>query len=204
MRLDTPKMQVDCWTAPLMKQSPEMLHVRWQDNGSTHYDGRVQDVAVKYVESMVHIQFKKQARLWKAVVVELDPITDTIPSPAVTVSPAGPSASSSPAITCCDPAIASPPPAATTVPSPAGSRKRRSRPAAITIPPVTSPAATTVPSPAGSRKCRSHPAAVASQVVTFPAAIAVHLLLHPICWQQKAPKQPCRLPSPLWLSAEVS
>ena len=66
-----------------LKIDQKQIRVRWEGNGSSRYDGRVQDVEVRFVEkedtatleegSTVCVCLKKGARTWTAVVVNLSP-----------------------------------------------------------------------------------------------------------------------------------
>ena len=60
----------------------DMVRLRWEGNGSTCYDGKTQDVAVRFlvpevgnktttvqVGNTVRVRWGRQSRVWKAVVV---------------------------------------------------------------------------------------------------------------------------------------
>ena len=81
-----------------MAAKEQMVRVRWEGNNSRKYDGRVQDIAVKFVEeedmngltvgAVVRVRWGRQMRRWRAVVVDLlrgEPspdMTDTAGKPA--------------------------------------------------------------------------------------------------------------------------
>lgn len=57
-----------------------MVRLRWEGNGSTRYDGKTQDVAVKFIipedrsktavaGNTVRVKWGRQSRVWRAVVV---------------------------------------------------------------------------------------------------------------------------------------
>ena len=64
-----------------MAAEEQMVRVRWEGNNSRKYDGRVQDIAVKFVEkedmdglavgALVRVRWGRQMRTWRAVVVDL-------------------------------------------------------------------------------------------------------------------------------------
>ena len=64
-----------------MAAKEQMVRVRWEGNNSRKYDGRVQDIAVKFVEeedmnrltagAVVRVRWGRQMRRWRAVVVDL-------------------------------------------------------------------------------------------------------------------------------------
>ena len=65
-----------------MAAKQQMVRVRWEGNNSRKYNGRVQDITVKFVEeeedvnrltvgAVVRVQWGRQMRRWRAVVVDL-------------------------------------------------------------------------------------------------------------------------------------
>ena len=64
-----------------MAAKEQMVRVRWEGNNSRKYDGRVQDIAVKFVEeedmngltvgAVVTVRRERQMRRWRVVVVDL-------------------------------------------------------------------------------------------------------------------------------------
>ena len=61
--------------------SEEMIRLRWEGNGSVRYDGKTQDVALKFIVpedrtatagKIVRVKWGRQSRVWKAVVVGLE------------------------------------------------------------------------------------------------------------------------------------
>ena len=67
--------------ARAVMNSEDMIRLRWERNRSVRYDGKTQDVTLKFIVpkdknatagKTVHVRWGRQSRVWKAVVVGLE------------------------------------------------------------------------------------------------------------------------------------
>ena len=69
----------------------EEIRVRWEGNNSSMYDGKTQDIALKYVVEEDHaniavgksvkVKWGRSSQIWKAVVVDTFAQSESEPSP---------------------------------------------------------------------------------------------------------------------------